>query len=191
MEKVEIKTDSVNLTEEQFFMLCSRNKELRIERDKHQNIIIMAPTGSRTGNYNFKLSVVFGNWCEKNNSGIAFDSNAGFTLPNNAMRSPDLSWIKNERWDKISENDKDRFAPICPDFVVEIVSKSDSLKDQKEKMEEWIENGCLLGWLIDPASRTTFVYQPNAEIKEFSFEETLLGEDVLPGFELKVDRIIL
>jgi Uma2 family endonuclease len=191
MEVIEIHTESLNLTEEQFFLLCVRNKELRIERDSHQNIIIMSPTGARTGNYNIKLAQAFENWNEKKNLGISFDSNAGFTLPNNAMRSPDLSWITLEKWNKISNYEQDRFPHICPDFVIEVKSKSDTLKQQKEKMEEWIENGCRLGWLIDPDSRTTFVYKPNMKPSEIPFNEILSGEDVLAGFELLVGKIIL
>src|ERR1035437_552548 len=184
MQIVEIKTDIVNLTEEQFFLLCVRNKELRIEKDKHQNIIIMSPTGAKGSNYNLKLGHVFESWNERKNSGIGFDSNSGFTLPNGAMRSPDLSWIPYEKWNKIPEAEQERFPHICPDFVIELVSKSDSLKQQKEKMEEWIENGCRLGWLIDPATRTTYIYKPKMEATQIPFNETLSGEDVLVGFEL-------
>ena len=191
MQIIEIKTDTVNLTEEQFFLLCVRNKELRIERDKNQNIIIMAPTESETGNYNFKIAVVFGNWCEKNNSGYGFDSNTGFTLPNKAMRAPDLSWIEKEKWENIPREDRKRFAHICPDFVIELLSTSDSLNETMNKMEEWIENGCLLGWLINPETRTTHIYKPGMNPTEIPFRETLSGENVLPRFELKLDKIIL
>jgi Uma2 family endonuclease len=191
MQIVEIKTDSVNLTEDQFFLLCVRNKELRIERDKHQNIIIMAPTGAKGGSYNLKLGHAFETWNEKKNTGITFDSSSGFTLPNGAMRSPDVSWIPFEKWNRIPENEQEKFPHICPDFVIELVSKSDSVKQQKEKMEEWVENGCRLGWLIDPATRTTIIYKPNTETTQIPFSETLSGEDVLVGFELKLDKIIL
>src|ERR1035438_9870278 len=179
MQIVEIKTDTVNLTEEQFFLLCARNKKLRIERDKHQNIIIMAPTGSGTSNRNVKLATKVEIWNERENSGYTFDSNAGFTLPNKAILSPDVSWIPKEKWEKIPEVDRERFAHICPDFVIELVSLSDSLKQQKEKMEEWIENGCRLGWLIDPESRTAYIYKPNMKPVETPFSRTLSGEDVL------------
>ena len=191
MQILEIKTDTVNLTEEQFFLLCARNKKLRIERDKHQNIIIMAPTGSGTSNRNVKLATKVEIWNERENSGYTFDSNAGFTLPNKAILSPDVSWIPKEKWEKIPEVDRERFAHICPDFVIELVSLSDSLKQQKEKMEEWIDNGCRLGWLIDPESRTAYIYKPNMKPVETPFSRTLSGEDVLPGFELKLNDIIL
>jgi len=190
MAILEIKTDKVNLTEEQFFYLCARNKELRIERDKNQNIIIMAPTGSETGNYNSDLNLEVGIWNKKTKMGYCFDSNAGFTLANNAMRSPDVSWITKERYESLTKADRKRFAHICPDFVIELVSESDSLKDTKLKMEEWIENGCRLGWLINPDTRTTIIYKPMTEPATLTFKETLSGEDVLPGFELLLDTLI-
>src|ERR1022692_3122984 len=129
MQILEIKTDTVNLTEEQFYLLCVRNKELRIERDKHQNIIIMAPTGSDTGNHNADLTGEISIWNKKNRLGYCFDSNAGFTLPNKAMRSPDVSWIAKEKYESLPKQDRKRFAHICPDFVIELISKSDSIKD--------------------------------------------------------------
>src|ERR1035437_1836128 len=185
MQIIEIKTDKVNLTEEQFFQLCARNKELRIEKDKHQNIIIMAPTGAETGNYNIKIATKVEIWNEKHNAGYSFDSNAGFTLPDNSMRSPDVSWIEKDRWKNISREDRKRFAHICPDFVIELVSESDSLKETMKKMEAWIENGCRLAWLIDPENRTTHIYKPMTKPATLPFTETLSGENVLPGFELK------
>ncbi len=191
MEVLEIRTDTVNLTEEQFFQLCVRNKELRIERDKHQNIIIMAPTGSETGNTNSEIIGELIIWNRGNRLGFCFDSNAGFTLPNKAIRSPDVSWISKERWEKISKEDRKRFAYICPDFVIELISESDSIKDTMKKMEEWIDNGCRLAWMIDPERRTSYIYKPLMEPVTVAFSETLSGEDVLPGFELKLDQIIL
>jgi Uma2 family endonuclease len=191
MQIVEIKTESLNLTEEQFFKFCVENKELRIERDKNKTIIIMAPTGGETGNSNIKLGTKVEVWNEKDNLGYCFDSNTGFTLPNKAMRSPDVSWIPKEKWENLPREDRKRFAHICPDFVIELVSESDTLKEVMKKMEEWIENGCRLGWLIDPESITTFVYKPNMKPAEVPFSEMLSGETVLPGFELMVGKIIL
>ena len=190
MHILEIKTDTAHLTEEQFFNLCIRNKDLRIERDKHQNIIIMAPTGSETGNTNLEIGSEVRNWNKESKLGYTFDSNTGFTMPNNAMRSPDVSWIPKEKWEKIPKDDRKRFAHICPDFIIELVSESDSVKDTMEKMEEWIENGCRLGWLINPETRTTYIYRPNLKMIKVPFSEKLSGEDVLVGFELKLDSII-
>jgi Uma2 family endonuclease len=190
MQSISIHTESANLTEEQFFKLCSENKELRLERDANKNIIVMSPTGSNTGKYNFKLALSLGKWNEQANNGHCFDSSTGFTLPNGAMRSPDVSWIANERWNALSNEDKDRFAHICPDFVIELLSKTDSLAQTKEKMQEWISNGCRLAWLIDLENKTTHIYKYNTEIKQQSFETTLSGENVLEGFELKLNEIV-
>src|ERR1035438_7066112 len=183
MQILEIKTDTVNLTEEQFFNLCARNKELRIERDKHKNIIIMSPTGAKTGNYNIKIGSKVEIWNEKNDLGFTFDSNTGFTLPTGAMRSPDVAWIPKDKWNNISEEEQERFPNVCPDFIIEIVSKSDSVKQQQEKMEEWLENGCRLAWLINPATRTTIIFRANLKHSAMTFNQTRRGEDVLPGFE--------
>jgi Uma2 family endonuclease len=190
MELVALQTESINLTDEQFLKLCLSNKELRFERDKDKNIIIMAPTFTETGNYNSELGTDLGIWNRKKKLGYCFDSNAGFTLPNGAVRSPDVSWILKERYDKVIDEAGESFAHICPDFVIELMSKNDSLKKTMEKMEEWKENGCQLGWLIDCNSRITYVYRPNQEPTQHSFTETLSGEKILPGFKLKMEEII-
>ncbi len=190
MQSISIHTQSANLSEEQFFMLCSENRELRIERDKDKNIIIMAPTFSETGKHNFAIALKLGLWNEKQKSGYCFDSSAGFTLPNGAMRAPDVSWIKKEKWDGLSKENKDRFAHICPDFIIEVRSKTDNLKQLKEKMEEWITNGCQLAWLIDIENRITYIYKPTGEVTEQLFDTGLAGENVLPEFELRLDEII-
>ena len=172
-------------------MLCADNKELRIERDKNKNIIIMAPTFSETGKHNFAIALKLGLWNEKQKLGYCFDSSAGFTLPDGAMRPPDVSWISKQRWDGLSNEDKDKFAHICPDFVIEVRSKTDSLKQLKEKMEEWITNGCRLAWLIDIENSITYIYKPNTELTEQPFTASLFGENVLTEFELKLNEIII
>ncbi|MBC7865150.1 MAG: Uma2 family endonuclease [Bacteroidia bacterium] len=190
MESLTFQTHSANLTEEQFFLLCSDNRDLRIERDKDKNILIMAPTGSSTGNFNSEILRALGNWNSKLKNGYTFDSSSGFTLPNSAVRSPDTSWIEKSRWEKISKEDQEKFAHICPDFVIEIFSKSDSLPQLNKKMEEWIENGCQLGWLINPYEKTTSIYFPNTEIEIVSFDKPLYGKNVLPGFELVIAQVL-
>ncbi len=190
METISIQTKSANLTEEQFFMLCSENKEIRFERDKHKNIIIMAPTGTLTSYYHSDFLTELNNWNKKNKLGYCFDSSGGFTLPNGAMRNPDAAWITKERWEKIPLEDKKRFAHICPDFIIEVLSETDSLNQLKEKMSEWLENGCRLGWLIDLEHKTTYIYKPGREIIQQTFEDNLKGEDVLPEFVLKLNEII-
>ena len=190
METLSIHTEATNLTEEQFFLLCSENKEIKFERDKNKNIIIMAPTGSYTGNHHLSIAGRLWLWNEKNKSGYVFDSSAGFTLPSGAMRAPDAAWITKEKWEKIPMEDKKRFAHICPDFVIEVLSESDSLKEQKNKMLEWLENGCRLGWLIDLENRTVYIYKSGREMIEQPFKKNVLGEDILLGFELNLNEII-
>ncbi|MBC7865878.1 MAG: Uma2 family endonuclease [Bacteroidia bacterium] len=190
MQPIAIQTKSLNLTDEQFFRLCGENRDLRFERDKNKNILIMSPTGYFTGNFNAEILYEVAKWNKKNRDGFVFDSSTGFTLPNTSVRSPDVSWIEKSRAEKISQVDKEKFAHICPDFVIEIFSKTDSLKDLTEKMEEWIENGCQLAWLINPYTKTTSVFMPNAEIESVSFENSLSGKNILPGFELVISQIL-
>ena len=190
MEILAIHTESANLSEEQFFRLCADNKELRIERDKNKNIIIMSPTGTNTGRYNAEILGELFIWNKQNKLGYAFDSSTGFILPDGSMRSPDVSWISKERWEQVPANDKERFAPVCPDFIIELRSKSDTLKQQKEKMQEWMANGVRLAWLIDLENKTTTIYKPNTQTAEQLFTETLFGESILSGFELRLNEIV-
>ncbi len=190
METVVINTDAFEMTEDQFFRFCVQNRNLKIERDCKKQLFIMSPTTSETGNHNAEIIYQLANWNRKDKPGYVFDSNAGFTLPNGAMRSPDASWIEKSKWEKLSEKEKESFAHICPDFIIELKSKSDSLKNLQEKMEEWMNNGCLLGWLIDFADKKIHIYKPEKEIQKVSFyERPLLGEEVLPGFELNLKEI--
>lgn len=164
--------------------LCRENDSFQIEKDRLGNIIIMPPTYTETGYYNFQLSGRLYAWNAATRLGVAFDSSTGFTLPNGAVRSPDVAWISNTRWQALSPGQKNSFAPICPDFVIELLSSTDTLKTLQEKMEEWIENGCRLAWLIDLKNRCVYIYHPNTRVITTGFEQTLSGEDVLPGFEI-------
>ncbi len=177
------------MTDEQFYQFCVLNHELRIERTVDQYIIVMPPTNSETGHRNFNLTVKFGIWNEKMQLGKGFDSSTGFKLPNGAERAPDLAWIANARWAALKAADRKRFAPICPDFVVEIRSGEQSMAALKEKMEEYMACGCRLGWLIDPQQRETRVYFENGDIHTVPFEEDLSGGDVLPGLSLCMAEI--
>ncbi|MGI8787212.1 MAG: Uma2 family endonuclease [Pyrinomonadaceae bacterium] len=177
------------MDDDEFFDFCQRNKSMRIEMDKHGRITIMPPTGSETGKKNFKLTVKFGNWAEKDGSGEGFDSSTGFRLPNGAKRSPDLSWMMREKWSAIPKNKRKKFAPVCPDFVVELRSESDSLRKLQNKMREYIENGASLGWLIDAATRKVHVYRPNTETEILINPEIVSGEPLLKGFALNLREI--
>lgn len=177
------------MEEEEFFEFCRRNSYWRIEMDKHGEIIIMPPTGTETGGINFTMAVKFGVWVEKNGKGKGFDSSTGFLLPNGAKRSPDLSWIKLERWEKIPKDKRKKIAPICPDFVVELRSESDSLKKLQAKMTEYIKNGASLGWLIDATKKRVYVYRPNAETQILDNPKEVSGEPLLKGFTLNLKEI--
>ncbi|NEU77200.1 Uma2 family endonuclease, partial [Hassallia byssoidea VB512170] len=139
----------LELTDEQFFQLCQANRDLRFERTATGELIIMPPTGGETGNRNGRLNQQLFNWADADNTGIAFDSSGGFKLPNGADRSPDASWIKLERWNALTQEQQTRFLPLCPDFVVELLSPTDSLRETQEKMREYRDNGARLGWLIN------------------------------------------
>lgn len=181
---------TIELTDEQFFHLCQNNRDLKFERSASGDLIIMPPTGSETGNRNIKLSAQLENWSSQNNLGLAFDSSTGFKLPNGADRSPDAAWVKKERWDALTPEEKEKFAPLCPDFVVELRSKTDSLEKLQAKMQEYIENGAKLGWLLDRQNQRVEIYRPNQPVEILSSPQSLSGEDVLPGFVLDLTSIL-
>ncbi|MEQ9355241.1 Uma2 family endonuclease [Coleofasciculus chthonoplastes] len=178
-----------SISVEQFYEFCLANRDLRIERTASGEVIIMPPAFSDTGNRNMKIAQQVANWAEQDGTGEVFDSSAGFTLPNGAIRSPDGSWIKLERWDALSEEQKASFAPICPDFVIELRSQSDTLSGLRNKMQEYIDNGTLLGLLIDRKNRNVYIYRPNQEPEILENPETVSGEPVLPGFVLRMAKI--
>src|SRR6476469_6831385 len=179
-----------HLTDEQFFQLCQNNRDYQFERTASGELIIMPPTGSETSKRNMDLSYQLRAWSRQNNLGVAFDSSGGFRLPNGADRSPDASWVKKERWDALTPEQKDSFAPLCPDFVVELRSRTDSLKKLQEKMQEYIDNGAKLGWLIDRQNRRVEIYRPGQDVEIIENPATLSGEDVLPGFVLNLEEIM-
>lgn len=177
------------MTDEQFYQFCLLNKDLRIERTFDKIIEIMPPTNSDTGKQNFNLSGELYVWNKKYKLGEGFDSSTGFKLPNGAERSPDVAWITNERWAAIPEKERQRFAPIAPDFVAEIRSGDQNLPYLKGKMEEYIACGCQLAWLIDPKNRKTWVYQANGDIHTVLFDTPLSGGTMMPGFKLRLAEI--
>lgn len=181
---------NIELTDEQFFQLCQNNRDLQFERTATGELIIMPPTGSETSNRNIDLSYQLQGWSRQNNLGKAFDSSGGFKLPNGAERSPDASWVSIERWNALTSEQQNKFAPLCPDFVVELRSPSDSLEKLRSKMREYIENGARLGWLIDRQNRRVEIYRPNQEVEMISSPTHLSGEDVLPGFVLDLQYIM-
>ena len=177
------------MTDDEFFAFCQSPdmRDKRIERTKNGKLIIMEPTGSETGNFNSEVNIEVGIWNRETQSGRTFDSSTGFTLPNTAVKSPDVSWIARARWEALPKALREKFAPITPDFIIEIRSENDSLTKTKEKMEEYMENGCRLAWLIDRFEERIYIYRANGSREEVdSFEKALSGEDVLVGFTLRI-----
>ncbi|MEY3222417.1 MAG: hypothetical protein RLZZ203_1273 [Cyanobacteriota bacterium] len=177
------------MTDDQFFDFCQLNRHFRIERNQIGDLFIMSPTGSETEERNFNLIVQLGIWTKQDGTGVGFGSSGGFTLPNGAVRSPDAAWIKRTKWEAIPTEKRKKFAPICPEFVVELRSENDSLSTLKEKMQEYIDNGTQLAWLIDRKQRKVFIYRPNCGVEELDNPQTLTGEDILPGFVLDLSEI--
>lgn len=176
------------LTSEQFQQLAAANRDLRLERDKEGNLIIMPPAGWGTGERNAEITYQLEAWSRQNKEGIAFDSSTGFTLPNGAERSPDVAWVRRERIEAINP-DPDKFLPLAPDFVIELRSSYDRLKILQTKMEEYRDNGVRLGWLVDPQRKIIEIYRPGQEVEVLENITLLSGENVLPGFTLDLSEI--
>ncbi|MEO7767141.1 MAG: Uma2 family endonuclease [Ferruginibacter sp.] len=187
---VDLKGLHDNMSDEEFFNFCQQNPDLRMERDHNKQIYIMAPTGFYTGNFNTDIITELNLWNRKSKIGKVFDSSTGFTLPDGAVFSPDASWVSNEKISLLTVEEKNKFAPVCPDFVIELKSPSDNLKKIKNKMLKWIENGARLAWLIDPAGKQVFIYREDGSIAVTQgFANKLSGENVLPGFELDLQLL--
>lgn len=179
----------LTLTDEQFENLARNHPDLNIELSAEGELIIVAPTLPHTGAKNADIVIELGNWAKKNRGGVVFDSSSLFTFPNGAKRSPDAAWVKKEKWEALSKEEKRKFSRLVPDFVIELRSDSDGLNGLKKKMAEYIENGVRLGWLIDPIEQKVHIYRANGEIEILNDPEKVSGEDVLKGFELNVREI--
>ena len=179
----------IDLTDEQFFKLCQANQNLRFERNSTGEIVIMPPVGGESSNRNAGLTAQLWVWNQKNNLGIVFDSSGGFKLSNNADRSPDASWVKLSRWNELTPEQKTKFLPLAPDFVIELLSPSDSLKTTQKKMSEYKNNGVRLGWLINRKNRQVEIYRIGKQVEILDNPDSLSGEDVLPGFVLDLQMI--
>ena len=182
----------VAMTDKEFFDFCQQNTNLRIERTAAHEILIMSPTGSRSGKRNAHLTFQLGKWCEQHPElGEYFDSNTGFTLPDNSVLSPDASWVSVGKWQALTGEQQDKFAPVCPEFVVELKSASDSLKTLQAKMLDWLHNGAQLAWLLNPEAETAYIYRAGQAEPEIvrGFDRELSGETVLPGFQLRLAEL--
>jgi len=180
---------AMEMTDDEFFALCQLNRDLRLERNAEGDIIVMAPTGGGTGNRNASIIRQLGNWAISDGTGAVFDSSTGFKLPNGADRSPDAAWVRRSRLATIPAEQKEKFLPLCPDFVIELVSPSDRLIDVQAKMAEYIENGAQLGWLLDPGTRRVYVYRPDRAVTLLEGPTEIAGDPELPGFVLDLREI--
>lgn len=177
------------VTHEQFQQIAAVNRDLRLERTATGELIVMPPTGSDTGKRNLDIEGQVWLWNRQTKLGVAFNSSTGFQLPSGADRSPDASWVKLERWQTLTAKEQEGFAPICPDFVVELRSKSDNMEPLREKMREYIANGARLGWLIDRKNKKVEIYRHDRDVEILDNPSTLSGEDVLPGFILDLTDV--
>src|SRR5437764_6089867 len=179
----------LDMTDEQFFLLCQQNRDLRFERTAEGDLIVMPPTGGFTGNRNAEITRQVGNWTKADGTGAAFDSSTGFKLPNGADRSPDAAWVRRERLAALTREQKEKFLPLCPDFVIELRSPTDNLETVRAKMTEYIANGAQLGWLLDPLERKVYVYRPNTPVEIMEQPESISGAPLLAGFTLDLREI--
>jgi Uma2 family endonuclease len=179
----------VNLSDDQLFDFCRINRDLRIERSEQGELIIMPPAGSETGDRNSEINMQLRIWAKRDGTGKAFDSSAGFTLPNGAMRAPDAAWLPLSKWNALTAKQRKKFAPVCPDFVIELRSPTDSLATLKEKMLEYRANGAELGLLVDPEQRRVYVYRRNRKTRMLDDPKTVSCDPVLPGFVLDLREI--
>lgn len=180
---------TLRLTDEQFERLVAANPELRLELSAVGSLVVMPPTGSEGGRRNLEISTDLAIWNRQTQAGVVFDSSSGFRLPNGAIRSPDCAWVSRERWQSLTPGEQRGFAPICPDFVLELASETDNLAELRLKLAEYLENGCQLGWLIDPRTRTVELHRPGQPVETLQNPEILSGEMVLPGLVVSLERV--
>jgi Uma2 family endonuclease len=180
---------ALDMNEDQFFQFCQINRDLQIERTTEGDILIMAPEAGSSGRGAGKLSALFDEWAERDGTGQVFGASTGFHLPNGAVRSPDVAWVRNEQIDALTDEQWHKFLPLCPDFVLELRSPSDSVAMLRQKMEEYRDNGAQLGWLLDPVAKRIYVYRPDAAVEVLDNPSTISGGLLLPGFVLNVPQI--
>ena len=184
-----LKARALDLTDARFLELCEDNRDLRLELTAEGELLVMGPTSSETGRRNATLTFKLYQWAELDGTGVCFDSSTCFTLPNGAKLSPDASWVRRERYEALTAEEREQFAPLCPDFVIELRSKTDRLARLQAKMAEYVENGARLGWLLDPAARRVYIYRPDREAETLENPEIVEGDPALPGFRLQLHEI--
>ncbi|EAZ89828.1 Uma2 family endonuclease [Crocosphaera chwakensis] len=189
VNSIQINLDILNLTDEQFYCICENNRDLRLEKNAQGDLIIMPPTGGETGDRNSEINFQLRLWNKQYNLGKVFDSSTGFKLPNNAYRSPDAAWIPIEKWNTLTSEQRQKFLPLSPDFVIELRSPSDSLKTLQDKMKEYIENGTKLGWLINRQDKQIEIYRQGKDTEILDNPQILSGETILLNFTLDLTLI--
>jgi Uma2 family endonuclease len=182
-------TPAMPMSDEELMRFCAVNGDLRVEREPNGELLVMTPSNFNTSRINQRIGRILDEWAEADGRGVATDSNGGYTLRDGSMRAPDAAWVANRRWQKLSEKDQNRFAPICPDFVIEIRSPSDGLPELRAKMNAWIANGAEVAWLIDPIDKAVTVYRPGAEPEEHVNPSSVQGTGPIAGFELVLARV--
>jgi len=179
----------VHLTENQFFEFCQINRDLRIERTAQGELIVMPPAGGETSGRNAEITMQLALWAKRDGTGTAFDATCGFILPNKAVRSPDAAWVRKSRLAKLTAKERKKFLPLCPDFAIELRSPTDNLRILRSKMQEYIDNGTQLAWLIDPEKRRVYIYRPQAAVEQLQAPQTVSGDPVLADFVLDLREI--
>jgi Uma2 family endonuclease len=174
------------LTREQFYELCHANQDIQLERSPKGELIIVPPVGGLGGKSEADLLSPLWNWNQQTQLGVVFSSSTVFSLPNGGDRAPDVAWVKQERWNALSSEEQEKFPPLCPDFVIELRSRTDRLQPLQEKMQEYLASGLRLGWLINPQSKQVEIYRPQRAVELLQCPVILSGEEVLPGFSLKI-----
>ena len=177
------------LSDHRFYEFCRLNSDLNIERTANGDLLIMAPASFRTSHINLRIVTQLARWAERDGTGVATESSGGFILANSAVRAPDAAWTRNDRLDTVPQEQQDRFLPLCPDFAIELLSPGDALGSAQAKMNEYLENGLRLGWLIDPFARRVYVYRPDVDVQVLDDPDGVDGAPVLPGFRLHLSRI--
>ena len=179
----------VELTPDRFFELAGINRDLRMELTAEGELIVMPPAGSESSDQNAEITMQLRMWAKRDGTGRTFDSSGGFTLPNGAVRSPDASWVERSKWEALTNEQRKKFVPLCPDFVIGLHSPTDSLSVLRDKMQEYLDNGARLGWLIDPEQKRVYVYRPRSEAEELHNPEKIPGDPILSGFTLDLREI--
>lgn len=186
MSPLTLNLDTVYLTDEQFYQLCQNNRELQFERTAKGELIIMTPVGGESGNREADLMIDLGIWNRQTGLGFTFSSSTVFKLPNGADRSPDVAWIRRQRWEALTPEQRRKFPPIAPDFVIELRSATDDIETLRQKMQEYMDAGVLLGWLINPQQQQVEIYRPRQDVEVRNLPTELSGENILPGFSLSL-----